>query len=57
MLDRLRELKRELSEYEYVLLLNIIFQNIKYHYNIGTRYTEATLIELVNNSLEVIKRL
>lgn len=57
MLDRLRELKEELSEYEYVLLVNIIFQNIKYHYNIGTRYTEETLIELVNNSLEVIKRL
>lgn len=57
MLDRLRELKRELSEYEYVLLVNIILQNIKYHFNIGTRYTEETLIELVNNSLEVIKRL
>lgn len=57
MLDRLRELKRELSEYEYVLLVNIIFQDIKYHYNIGTRYTEETLIELVNNSLGVIKRL
>ena len=57
MLDRLRELKRELNEYEYVLLVNIIFQNIKYHYNIGTRYTEETLIELVNNSVEVVKRL
>lgn len=57
MLDRLRELKEELSEYEYVLLVNIILQNIKYHFNIGTRYTEETLIELVNNSVEVVKRL
>lgn len=57
MLDRLRELKEELSEYEYVLLVNIILQNINYHYNIGTRYTEETLIELVNNSVEVVKRL
>ena len=57
MLNRLRELKEELSEYEYVLLVNIILQNIKYHFNIGTRYTEETLIELVNNSVEVVKRL
>ena len=57
MLDRLRELKRELNEYEYGLLVNIIFQDINYHSNIGTRYTEETLIELVNNSVGVIKRL
>ena len=57
MLEKLRELKEELSEYEYVLLVNIILQNIKYHFNIGTRYTEESLIELVNNSVEVVKRL
>ena len=57
MLKRLREVKSELTEYRYILLINMIIQDIKYHASIGTSFTEQNLIELINNTLMVVKRL
>lgn len=57
MLKRLREVKSELTEYGYILLVNMVIQDIKYHASIGTRYTEETLIELINSTLMVVQRL
>lgn len=57
MLKRLREVKSELTEYGYILLINMIIQDIKYHVSIGTSFTEEKLIELINSTLMVVQRL
>ena len=57
MLKRLREVKSELTEYGYILLINMIIQDIKYHASIGTSFTEEKLIELINSTLMVVQRL
>lgn len=57
MLKRLREVKSELTEYRYLLLINMIIQDIKYHASIGTRFTEEKIIDLINNTFIIVKRL
>lgn len=57
MLKRLREVKSELTEYRYLLLVNMVIQDIKYHASIGTSFTEEKLIELINSTLMVVQRL
>lgn len=57
MLKRLREVKSELTEYRYILLVNMVIQDIKYHKSVGTRFTEEKLIELINSTLMVVQRL
>ena len=57
MLKRLREVKSELTEYRYILLINMIIQDIKYPASIGTSFTEEKLIELINSTLMVVQRL
>ena len=50
MLKRLREIKNELTDYGYILLVNMVIQDIKYHKSIGTRFTEEKIIDLINNT-------
>ena len=57
MLKRLREIKNELTDYGYVLLVNMVIQDIKYHKSVGTRFTEEKIIELINSTLMVVQRL
>lgn len=57
MLKRLREIKNELTDYGYVLLVNMVIQDIKYHKSVGTRFTEEKIIDLINNTLMVVQRL
>lgn len=57
MLKRLREVKSELTEYRYLLLINMIIQDIKYHASIGTSFTEEKIIDLINNTFIIVKRL
>lgn len=57
MLKRLREIKNELTDYGYVLLVNMVIQDIKYHKSIGTRFTEEKIIDLINSTLMVVQRL
>lgn len=57
MLKRLREVKSELTEYGYILLVNMVIQDTKYHASIGTSFTEEKLIELINSTLMVVQRL
>ena len=57
MLKRLREVKSELTEYRYILLVNMVIQDIKYHKSIGTRFTEEKIIDLINNTFIIVKRL
>ena len=57
MLKRLWEVKSELTEYGYLLLVNMVIQDIKYHASIGTNFTEEKLIELINSTLMVVQRL
>ena len=56
MLERLRELKKELTEFQYVLLVNSVIQNIKYHKKIGTKYDEESIIGLINITVPVVKK-
>lgn len=57
MVKRLRECQEELTEYEYALLVNMVLQDIKYHSKIGTSYRDKQVIELINNTLPIVKRL
>lgn len=57
MVKRLRECQKELTEYEYALLINMVLQDIKYHSTIGTSYRDKQVIELINNTLPIVKRL
>ena len=57
MLKRLREIKNELTDYGYVLLVNMVIQDIKYHKSVGTRFTEEKIIDLINSTLMVVQRL
>ena len=57
MLKRLREIKKELTDYGYALLVNMVIQDIKYHKSIGTRFTEEKIIDLINNTFIIVKRL
>lgn len=57
MVKRLRECQKELTEYGYALLVNMVVQDIKYHSNIGTSYRDKQVIELINNTLPIVKRL
>lgn len=57
MVKRLRECQAELTEYEYALLVNMVLQDIKYHSKIGTSYRDKQVIELINNTLPIVKRL
>ncbi len=57
MVKRLRECQAELTEYEYALLVNMVLQDIKYHSTIGTSYRDKQVIELINNTLPIVKRL
>lgn len=57
MAKRLREIKDELSDYGYALLINMVIQDIKYHETIGTCFTEEKLIELINNTLMIVRKL
>ena len=57
MIKRLRECQAELTEYEYALLVNMVLQDIKYHITIGTRYRDKQVIELINNTLPIVKKL
>ena len=56
MLERLRELKEELSEFQYILLVNSVRQNMKYHKKIGTKYDEESIIDLINITVPVVKK-
>ena len=57
MLKRLREIKNELTDYGYVLLVNMVIQDIKYHKSVGTRFIEEKIIDLINSTLMVVQRL
>ena len=57
MLKRLREIKNELTDYGYILLVNMVIQDIKYHKSIGTKFTEEKIIDLINNTFIIVKRL
>ena len=57
MLKRLREIKNELTDYGYILLVNMLIQDIKYHKSVGTRFTEEKIIGLINNTFIIVKRL
>lgn len=57
MLDRLRELRKELSELEYVLRVKMVIQNLNYEVSIGTKYDTEKKIELINNTVPVVKRM
>ena len=56
MLERLRELRKELTEFQYVLLVNSVIQNMKYHEKIGTKYSEESIIDLINITVPVVKK-
>ena len=56
MLERLRELRKELTEFQYVLLVNSVIQNMKYHEKIGTKYVEESIIDLINITVPVVKK-
>ena len=56
MLERLRELRKELTEFQYVLLVNTVIQNMKYHKKIGTKYNEESIIDLINITVPVVKK-
>ena len=56
MLERLRELRKELTEFQYVLLVNSVIQNMKYHEKIGTKYDDESIIDLINITVPVVKK-
>ena len=56
MLERLRELRKEITEFQYVLLVNSVIQNMKYHKKIGTKYDEESIIDLINITVPVVKK-
>ena len=57
MLERLRELRKELTEFQYVLLVNSVRQNMKYHEKIGAKYDEESIIDLINITVPVVKKI
>ena len=56
MLERLRELRKELTEFQYVLLVKTVRQKMKYHKKIGTKYDEESIIDLINITVPVVKK-
>ena len=56
MINRLKELKNLLTQFKYKLLLTIVLEDVRFHKSIGTRFTNQTFINLVNNAFMVVNR-
>lgn len=56
MTIKIKELQKELTTFKYNLLISILKDDIKFHRSIGTKFTNETFLNLVDNAYMVIKR-
>lgn len=57
LLKKLIELHQELTYKEYELLLKVVKDDIEFGKDLGIEYTDTKILNVVNNTVNVIKRL
>lgn len=57
LLNKLIELHEELTYKEYELLLKVVKDDIEFGKDLGIEYTDTKILNVLNNTVNVIKRL
>lgn len=57
LLKKLIELHQELTYKEYELLLKVVKDDIEFGKDLGIEYTDTKILNVLNNTVNVIKRL
>lgn len=57
LLKKLIELHQELTYKEYELLLKVVKDDIEFGKDLGIQYTDTKILNVVNNTVNVIKKL
>lgn len=57
LLKKLIELHQELTYKEYELLLKVVKDDIEFGKDLGIEYTDTKILNVVNNTVNVIKKL
>lgn len=57
LLKKLIELHQELTYKEYELLLKVVKDDIEFGKDLGIQYTDTKIVNVVNNTVNVIKKL
>ena len=57
LFGRLAELQQEMTKDEFCLLLKVVEDDVEFHKTLSNKYTEDTLVSIVNQTVGVIRRL
>ena len=57
LFNRLSELGKEMTKDEFCLLLKVVEDDVEFHKTLSNKYTEDTLVSIVNQTVGVIRRL
>lgn len=57
LFGRLAELQQEMTKDDFGLLLNTVEDDVEFHKTLSNKYTEDTLVSIVNQTVGVIRRL
>ena len=57
LFKKLAELQQEMTKDDFVLLLNTVEDDVEFHKTLSNKYTEDTLVSIVNQTVGVIRRL
>ena len=57
LIEKLIELHEELSYKEYELLLKVVKEDIQFGKDLGIEYTDTKILNVINNTVNLIKRL
>lgn len=57
LFKKLAELQQKMTKDEFGLLLNTVEDDVEFHKTLSNKYTEDTLVSIVNQTVGVIRRL
>ncbi|MBP3928492.1 MAG: hypothetical protein J6D47_02850 [Peptostreptococcaceae bacterium] len=57
LFKKLAELQQEMTKDDFGLLLNTVEDDVEFHKTLSNKYTEDTLVSIVNQTVGVIRRL
>ena len=57
LFKKLAELQQEMTKDDFGLLLNTVEDDVEFHKTLCNKYTEDTLVSIVNQTVGVIRRL
>lgn len=57
LFKKLAELQQEMTKDDFGLLLNTVEDDVEFHKTLSNKYTEDTLVSIVNQTVGVIRRI